>query len=155
MRRELRARFPRHRLQRKPLVNDPSMHHGMCVTHVPWCMSGSLSRDGGENVPGILGACATRNFTYMVRGPWNWINSLRYRWDPMVQNTTKHYKVRTVCIFLVYIVTDFQKCQNVLGPPTISLENGACTRTDWMTTSSRTKNSSWKPSCHSPGHTIG
>ena len=24
---------------------------------------------GGENVPGILGACATRNFTYLVKGP--------------------------------------------------------------------------------------
>ena len=22
---------------------DPDMHHGTCVTHVPWCMSGSLS----------------------------------------------------------------------------------------------------------------
>ena len=37
-------RFPRHRLQRKPLVNDPGMDHGTCVTHVPWCMSGSLTR---------------------------------------------------------------------------------------------------------------
>ena len=50
--------FPRHRLQRKPLVSDPGMHHGTCVTHVPWCMSGSLTRGGGENVPGIPGACA-------------------------------------------------------------------------------------------------
>ena len=65
-----RERFPRHRLQRKPLVSDPGMHHGTCVTHVPWCMSGSLSRDDGENVPGIPGACATRNFAYLVRGPW-------------------------------------------------------------------------------------
>ena len=32
----------------KPLVSDPGMHHG---THVPWCMSGSLTRGGGENVP--------------------------------------------------------------------------------------------------------
>ena len=50
--------FPRVWLQRKPLVSDPGMHHGTCVTHVPWCMSGSLTRDGGENVPGIPGACA-------------------------------------------------------------------------------------------------
>ena len=34
------------------------MHHGTCVTHVPWCMSGSLTRGDGENVPGIPGACA-------------------------------------------------------------------------------------------------
>ena len=62
--------FRRHRLQRKPLVSDPGMHHGTCVTHVSWCMSGSLSRGGGQNVPGIPGACVTHNFTYLVRGPW-------------------------------------------------------------------------------------
>ena len=60
--------FPRHRLQRKTLVSDPGMHHGTCVTHVPWCISGSLTRGGGENLPGIPGACATRNFTYLARG---------------------------------------------------------------------------------------
>ena len=42
MRRECRERFPRYHLQRKPLVSDPGMH-------VPWCMSGSLTRGGGEN----------------------------------------------------------------------------------------------------------
>ena len=50
--------FPCRRLQRKLLVSDPDMHHGTCVTHVPWCMSGSLTRGVGENVPGIPGACA-------------------------------------------------------------------------------------------------
>ena len=49
---------PRRRFQRKPLVSDPGMHHGTCVTHVPWCMSGSLTCGDGENVPGIPGACA-------------------------------------------------------------------------------------------------
>ena len=51
--------FHRHRLRRKPLVSDPSMHHGTCVTHVPWCMSGSLTHGGGENAPGIPVACAS------------------------------------------------------------------------------------------------
>ena len=51
--------FPRRRFQRKPLVSDPGMHHGTCVTHVPWCMSGSLTCGDGENVPGIPGACAS------------------------------------------------------------------------------------------------
>ena len=32
MRRECRER-----------VSDPDMHHGTCVTHVPWCLPGSLS----------------------------------------------------------------------------------------------------------------
>ena len=26
-----------------PRVSDPDMHDGTCVTHVPWCMSGSLT----------------------------------------------------------------------------------------------------------------
>ena len=47
MRRECRERFPRLRVERKPLVSDPGMH----VTHVPLCMSGSLTRDGWENFP--------------------------------------------------------------------------------------------------------
>ena len=47
-RRDCRERFPYHRLQRKPLVSEPGMHHGTCVTHVPWCMSESLTRGGGE-----------------------------------------------------------------------------------------------------------
>ena len=50
--------FPRHWFKRKPVVCDPGMHHGTCVTHVPWCMSGSLTCGDGENVPGIPGACA-------------------------------------------------------------------------------------------------
>ena len=71
MHREYRAHFPRHRLQRKSLVTDPGMPHGTCVMHVLWCMSGSLARDGGRNVHGIPGACTTRNYTYLVRDPWN------------------------------------------------------------------------------------
>ena len=57
-----------------PQVSDPDMHHGTCITHVPWCMPGSLTSGFlwkiggmGGNVPG---ACATCNFTYLVRGPW-------------------------------------------------------------------------------------
>ena len=37
--------------------------------NVPWCMSGSLTCGGGENVPDSPGACATCNFTYLARGP--------------------------------------------------------------------------------------
>ena len=69
MHRECRERFPRHRRQRKPLVSNPGIHHSTCVTHVPWCMSGSLTCGGGEDVSGIYGACTTRNYTYLARGP--------------------------------------------------------------------------------------
>ena len=30
----------------------------------------SFELGGGENIPGIPGACATHDFTYLVRGPW-------------------------------------------------------------------------------------
>ena len=79
--RECRERFPRHRLQRKPLVSDPGMHHGTCIAHVPWCMSRSLTRGGGENVPGIPDACATHNFTYLIRGPWEHMSHPSH-WNP-------------------------------------------------------------------------
>ena len=62
--------FSPHRLKRKLLVSNPDMHHSTCVTHMPWCMSGSLTRRGGENDTGIPGTCATRNFTYLARSPW-------------------------------------------------------------------------------------
>ena len=87
MRRECREHFPLYRLERKPLVSDPGMHHGTCVTHVPWCMSGSLNRGGGENVPGIPGECATHNFTYLVRGPY------RMKWH--TASLRKSRKIRT------------------------------------------------------------
>ena len=51
-----------------PQVSNPDMQHDTCVTHVPWCMPGSLARSPlksmrGENVPNIPSACATPNFT--------------------------------------------------------------------------------------------
>ena len=52
------------------LVSDPG------VTHVPWCMPGSLTSGflwirWRENFPGIPGACAIRNITCLVRGQRN------------------------------------------------------------------------------------
>ena len=51
-------------------VSDADMHHGTCVTHVPWCMLGLLtsgflwSRWWGK-YSRIPVACATRNFAYL------------------------------------------------------------------------------------------
>ena len=58
-----------------PRVSAPDMHHGTCATHAPWCVPGSLTSGclwsrWRENVAGIPGACATRKFTYLVRGTW-------------------------------------------------------------------------------------
>ena len=57
-----------------PRVSDPHIHHGRCVTQVPWCrdhkIAVSFEVGSRENVTSIPGACATRNFTYLVRSPW-------------------------------------------------------------------------------------
>ena len=41
------------------------MHAGTANSRFP------LNSAAGENVPGIPGACTTRDFTYLVRGPWS------------------------------------------------------------------------------------
>ena len=65
-----RERFPRHRRLAIPTY----------ITAHAWRTCRNACRDrqlavsfevgGGENVPGIHGACRTRNFTYLVRGPY-------------------------------------------------------------------------------------
>ena len=99
-------------LSQPPLVSDPGMQQGhTCVTHVPWCMSGSLSRGGGENVPGITGACATPNYTYLARGPWDRVWTICYlRISPKTSfayNLARSYRVCeikrttiTICNFM-------------------------------------------------------
>ena len=77
--------FPHCRFQRKPLVSDPGMHHGTCVTHVPWCMSGSLTCGDGENVPGIPGACAPAILriwqeAHWIITHWQWENHTIILW---------------------------------------------------------------------------
>ena len=82
MRREYRERFLRHQLQSITQVSDPGMHHGTCVMHVPWCMSGSQTCGGGENIPGIPVACATHNATTQIAkfmGPTCWPYELCYQ----------------------------------------------------------------------------
>ena len=70
-------------------ASDPDMHHGTCLTHVPWCMPGSLTR-------GILnsrwrGKCSRhswcmRNPRFYVSGkrPMYWYRYLAARSSMMV-----------------------------------------------------------------------
>ena len=57
-----------------PRVSDPDMHHGTCVTHVPWCMPGSRtsgflwSRWRGKRYRHSR-RMHIPQFTYLVRGP--------------------------------------------------------------------------------------
>ena len=57
----------RGRCHRKPLVKDSDMHHGTCVTHVPWCMSGSLTCGGGKTFPAFS---AHAHPQFYASGPW-------------------------------------------------------------------------------------
>ena len=68
---------------------------------VPWYMMGShipvtFEVGIGENVPGFPCACATRNFTYLVRGPCStlWVrsnNEAYMSWDVVETNITSWY----------------------------------------------------------------
>ena len=79
MRRECRERFPRHGGLAIPT----------CITARAWRTCRDARRDpqlavyfevsGGENVPSIPGACATRDSTYLVRGPYQLMPS-RFGW---------------------------------------------------------------------------
>ena len=60
-------------------VSDPDMHHGACVTHVPWCMPGSPAlavsfEVGRENVPGIHALPAIlpiwQEAHWTIHSPW-------------------------------------------------------------------------------------
>ena len=57
-------------------VSGPDMHHGTCVTHVPWCMSGSLTSFFslqsvvGNTFLALPAHAQPAIFSYLVRGPW-------------------------------------------------------------------------------------
>ena len=66
--------FPHRRLQRKPLVSDPGMHHGTCVTHVSWCMSGSLTRLAWKTFPAFPAHAQTSILRIWQEAHWlRWI----------------------------------------------------------------------------------
>ena len=86
---------------RPPQVSDPDMHHGTCVTHVPWCMtelltSGFLWNWWRGKRSRHSRRIRTRNSTYLVRGTfWHdhddviaWQSSLHH-WS-FVRETTSH-----------------------------------------------------------------
>ena len=91
--------FSRHRLQRKPLVSYPSMHHGTCVTHVPWSMSGLLTRVGVENVPFIPGILSKRPIIWTSDDPIFW----------HIYATIGLYEL-TVCRMIYFSTLDFNTC---------------------------------------------
>ena len=79
-----------------PWVSDPGMHHGTCVTHVPWCIPGLLTsgflwiRWRGKRSRHSR-QCATSNFAYLVRGPWT--GQVRFLLPPV-----KHRELHKSCL---------------------------------------------------------
>ena len=77
------------------------MHAGIANQRFP------LKSAAGENVPSIPGACATCNFTYLVRGPWR-IPHLRKPEDTHPKHTNKdsslkvNKKLKTSKHFRIY-----------------------------------------------------
>ena len=68
--RERRERIPCHRLQSKPLLSDPGVHHDTCVTHDVMHVGIANLRWRGKRSRHSR-RYTTRNFLYLVRGPWN------------------------------------------------------------------------------------
>ena len=61
-----------------------------------------LKSAAGENVHGIPGACATHNFTDLVRGPWNSILRSQSHYIPGINHT-----VRICCVYCGLSQVDF------------------------------------------------
>ena len=108
MRREWQEHFPAADSKRNRLLAIPA-----CITARASCKCrdacrGRLTRDNGENVPGIPGAYATRSFTYLARGPWrSWYWSL-VNWQTHIGN---HWLISAMTmisdpiIFVVVVLT--------------------------------------------------
>ena len=62
--------FPVTDFKGKPLVSDPDMHHGTCVTDVQWCISGSLTLGGGGKRSWHCRRMRNLQYTYLVRGQY-------------------------------------------------------------------------------------
>ena len=71
MRRECRERFRRQRGLAIPTCITARASRTCRDACRDRYLAVSFEVGGRENVPGIPGVCATRNFSYLVRGPWN------------------------------------------------------------------------------------
>ena len=71
-----------------PRVSYPDMHQGTCVN--AWrhrYLMVSFEFGGEGNIPG---ACATRNFTYLVRSPWVNELTVNTEWRAWLYRTRHH-----------------------------------------------------------------
>ena len=129
MHRECRKRFPRHRGLAIPT----------CITARVWRTCRDACRDrwlavsfevgGRGSVPGIPVACETRNFTYLVRGPWEDIMAWKgfphywpfvrgitdHRWSPLWEESASHWwilllKGQKKRFLMLSLLSDWMSC---------------------------------------------
>ena len=100
MRRQCRERFSRHQLQSKPLVSDLGMHHGSCVTHVSYCLSESLTAEGGKR----------SRHSRRMRNPQRYVSGKRFISCISVLGT-KSQCFWYICIYI------YNRWQNMMIPP--------------------------------------
>ena len=105
MRRECRKRFP------SPPVSNPDMHHGTCVTHVPWCMPRSLTSTSGflwsRRGKHSRHSRRMRNpqFNVTVKGPTVWAMSPTCTTP---YGTTRVQWVKKITWYMVYCPCNFE-----------------------------------------------
>ena len=90
-----------------PRISDPDMHHGTCVTHVPWCMSGSLTSGFFEVVPG-----KRSRYSRCMRNPQLYVSGKRPMWCENLRTvcvgricTRVPHTALMVCMFLQHLAT--------------------------------------------------
>ena len=99
------------------------MHHGTCVTHVPWCMSGSRTCGDGENIPGIPGACAPAilRIWQEAHGTGFWLCAVFLAVSLCVPFTISMIEFYFIIIFIMIVVTVIWICMAILSFWTIGL----------------------------------
>ena len=111
------------------------MHHGTCVKHVPWCMSGLLTRGGGEDVPGIPGACAPAILRIWQEAHWmysliHFLNSMMvWQISVLLVREVLANKLRSRDVKLSHLTTDMT-CYNFDG--VIDLNCQVHTNVNWQ-----------------------
>ena len=80
-----------------PWVSDPDMHYGTCVTHVPWCMPGSL-------ISGFLWSLRRKKrsrHSWRTRNPQFCVSGTR----PVATGKLEDIYYNTYCIYIRYAIS--------------------------------------------------
>ena len=104
------------------------MHHGACVTHAPWCMSGSFTCGGRGNVPGIPGACAPA--ILRIRQEAHGVCPILFSFRPLshqmvCQRTVNSIQLPSRRLFLVFVWVTVIHTNSIFPPASSKLDQTA------------------------------